>query len=154
MSRAFVKETDDAGEPPPELAISPRPNFVTPAGWQQIEARVATLEDELRAARAAEDKPLLARIERDRRYWLARRATAKLVPPATTPTAVRFGVLVALRFEDGEERDFRLVGEDEADPGNGLVSWAAPLGTALLGRVVGDEVRVVGRAATVVALRP
>ena len=38
MSRAFVKESDDAGEPLPELTVSPHPNFVTPEGLAQITA--------------------------------------------------------------------------------------------------------------------
>ncbi|HZL94506.1 MAG TPA: GreA/GreB family elongation factor [Vicinamibacterales bacterium] len=156
MSRAFVKESDDAGEPLPELAISPHPNLVTAAGLRQIEARVAVLETDLRAARKAEDKPLLARIQRDLRYWTQRRATARVVPSVAVPLdVVRFGVNVRVRFaDDGTQRSFRLVGEDEADPANGLVSWVAPLGRALTGRVVGDEVRVIGRAAEIIALTP
>jgi transcription elongation factor GreB len=55
MSRAFVKETDDAGEPLPELSISPYPNFATPAGLALIEARVTALETDLRAARAGDE---------------------------------------------------------------------------------------------------
>jgi len=138
MSRAFVKETDDAGEPLPELAVSPHPNFVTPAGFAQVEARVAALEAELRQARAAEDKPLIARIGRDLRYWTERRATARLVAvPAEPPEVVRFGVVATVRFADGEERAFKLVGEDEADPGRGLVSFVSPLGSALLGKAAG-----------------
>ena len=155
MSRAFVKETDDAGEPLPELAISAQPNFVTPAGLAQIEARVAVLEGELRAARAAGDKSLQKRVERDLRYWTQRRASARVVPPAAVaPDVVRFGVRVTLRFGDGEERTFKLVGEDEADPAGGLVSWAAPLGRALAGMSPGDEVAVAGRTAEIVALSP
>jgi transcription elongation GreA/GreB family factor len=150
VSRAFVKETDDAGEPLPELAVSSQPNFVTPAGLKQIAARVAALDAELRVARAAGDKPLIARIERDLRYWTQRRASARVVPPAVAaPDVVRFGVRVTLRFPDGEERTFKLVGEDEADPAAGLVSWAAPLGGALMGKAVGDEVAVGGRNAEI-----
>jgi transcription elongation GreA/GreB family factor len=153
VSRAFVKESDDAGEPLPELAISPHPNFVTPAGLAQIEARVAGLEADLRAARAAEDKPLLARIQRDLRYWTQRRATARLVPPpAGVPEVARFGVAVTVRFDDGTERTFTVVGEDEADPARGLVSWVAPLGKALTGKQVGDAVTAMGRTAEIVAL--
>lgn len=153
MSRAFVKESDDAGDPLPELAISPHPNFVTPAGLRQIEARVTSLEAELRAARDADDKPLLARVGRDLRYWTQRRASARLVQPlGTPPDVVRFGVVVTLRFDDGAEQRFRLVGEDEADPANGLVSWAAPLGKALAGRAVGDQTVVMGRTVEIVAL--
>src|SRR5688572_10889212 len=153
MSRAFVKETDDAGELLPELAVSPHPNFVTPAGLEQIAARVAALEAELRAAHTAGDKPLQKRVERDLRYWTQRRASARLVPPAAAvPDVVRFGVRVTLRFDDGEERAFKLVGEDEADPAGGLVSWAAPLGRALTGKTRGDVVTVAGRNAEISTL--
>ena len=155
MSRAFVKETDDADEPLPELAVSPHPNFVTPAGLEQIAARVAALEAELRAARTAGDKPLQKRVERDLRYWTQRRASARVVPPAAAvPDVVRFGVRVTLRFDDGEERAFKLVGEDEADPAGGLVSWAAPLGRALTGKAVGEVVMVAGRTAEISRLSP
>jgi transcription elongation GreA/GreB family factor len=155
MSRAFVKENDDAGEPLPELSVSPHPNFVTPAGLALIEQRVTVLEGEQRAARAADDKPLLARVQRDLRYWLKRRASARLVPAATAPIdTVRFGVSVTLRFADDSQRTFRIVGEDEADPARGLVSWAAPLGRALTGKGVGDEAEVLGRTAEIIALAP
>ena len=153
MSRAFVKEQDDAGEPLPELAVSPHPNFVTPAGLRLVEARIAALDAELRAARATDDKPLLARVNRDLRYWTQRRATARVVPPPSEPDAVRFGVTVTLRFaDDGSEGRFKIVGEDEADPARGLVSFVSPLAKALLGKALGDEVRAPERAAQIAAL--
>jgi len=153
LSRAFVKEQDDAGEPLPELAVSPHPNFVTPAGLRLVEARIAALDAELRAARAADDKPLLARVNRDLRYWTQRRATARVVPPPSEADAVRFGVTVTLRFaDDGSEGRFTIVGEDEADPARGLVSFVSPLAKALLGKALGDEVRAPERAAQIAAL--
>ncbi len=155
MSRAFVKESDDAGELLPELVVSPHPNFVTPAGLALIEQRVAALETEQRAVRRGDDKSLLARINRDLRYWAHRRASAQVVPAAVAPIqVVRFGVKVALRFTDGTEHAFRVVGEDEADPARGLVSWAAPLGRTLTGKTAGDEVEVLGGTAEIVALLP
>ena len=153
MSKGFVKESDDTGESLPELVVSPHPNFVTPAGLTLIEQRVAALEAEQRAARGSSDKPLLARINRDLRYWTQRRTSARLVPAVRAPIKVaRFGVGVSLRFEDGTERVFRIVGEDEADPPRGLVSWAAPLGRTLTGKTTGDEVQVLGQTAEIVAL--
>ena len=153
MSRAFVKEQDDAGEPLPELAVSSHPNFVTPAGRALIDARLAALDAELKAARAVDDKPLLARVNRDLRYWTQRRATARVVPPVTQPDTARFGVAVTLRFvDDGSEARFKIVGEDEADPARGLVSFVSPLAKALLGKVVGDAVRAADRNAEIVAL--
>lgn len=155
MSRAFVKESDqDAGDPLPELAISPHPNFVTPAGLRLIEGRVAALETERRAARESSDKTLLARVNRDLRYWTQRRASARVVPPGADPDVVRFGVTAALRFtDDGSQRSFKLVGEDEADPVRGLVSFMSPLAMALAGKEVGDEVQVLGRKAEIVGLQ-
>ena len=153
MSKGFVKESDDAGESLPELVVSPHPNFVTSAGLALIEQRVAALEAEQRAARGTDDRPLLARVNRDLRYWTQRRASARLVPAAVAPIeAARFGVSVSLRLADGTERMFRIVGEDEADPARGLVSWAAPLGRVLTGKAAGDEVEVLGQTAEIVAL--
>jgi transcription elongation GreA/GreB family factor len=153
MSRAFVKESDDAGEPLPELAISPHPNFVTAEGLRLVEARIEALEAELGSARAAGDKLTLARVNRDLRYWTQRRATARVVPPVRQPDSVRFGVIVSLRFtDDGSNGRFTIVGEDEADPARGLVSFVSPLAKALLGKRVGDEVRALERGAEIVAL--
>ena len=151
MSRAFVKETDELPALP-ERVISPHPNFVTPSGLQQIEEQVQTLEEERTAARNADDRARLATVERDLRYWTHRRASARLVEPVDSPQAVRFGVRVNLQFEDGSERSFRLVGEDEADPANGLISWVSPIGQSLTGAEPGDEIEVLGKRARIVAL--
>ncbi len=45
------------------------------------------------------------------------------------------------RLQDvDEERRFAIVGEDEADPAIGKISWVSPLAKALTGAVVGDSV--------------
>lgn len=144
MSRAFVRESDqEQGEALPERPVSEHPNFVTRAGLQRIEAQVRALEEERQTARAAEDPASLARIARDLRYWNQRRASARLVEPAPgTPDTVRFGTQVTLGFEDGTERTFRLVGEDEADPAQGLLSWVSPVAAGLIGRAAGDTVKL------------
>ena len=80
MSRAFVKEREDAVEELPERPISPHPNLVTAEGLAHIEAEVTRLQQEHTAAQAANDRTALARAARDLRYWTARRATAQLVP--------------------------------------------------------------------------
>jgi transcription elongation GreA/GreB family factor len=61
-------------------------------------------------------------------------------------------VNVSLLFDDSTERAFRLVGEDEAEPACGLVSWVSPLGRTLVGKRIGDEVEAMGRNAEIVAL--
>ena len=45
---------------------------------------------------------------------------------------------VTIADPQGERRTFRLVGEDEADPAAGRISWFAPLARALAGRSVGE----------------
>jgi transcription elongation factor GreB len=55
---------------------------------------------------------------------------------------VRFGTYVTISDDDGEERTFRIVGPDETDSAGGLVSCESPMGRALLGHRVGDEVTV------------
>jgi transcription elongation GreA/GreB family factor len=151
MSRAFTRESDEPA-PLPERAISSHPNLVTARGLEAIEAQVRALEDERQAARAAADATLRARVERDLRYWTARRASARVVPKVEAPDRVRFGVQVTLRGAAGSDQTFRLVGEDEADVSHGLLSWVSPLAQALLGRAVGDSVPFQGAEAEILRL--
>lgn len=140
MSRAFIKELDgDGGEDLPELAISPHRNLVTPTGLVQIEGTLQRLEGELLDARAADDKPLTARIERDLRYFRQRKASAEVVQPAGPTGKVRFGSRVRLETDAGERFEFHIVGEDESDPSSGLISYVSPLGGLLMGGSVGDR---------------
>ena len=154
MSRAFVKESDqEDADPMPERPVSTHPNFVTPAGLHQIEAQVRALETERERARAEDDKPTLARVARDLRYWTARKGSARVIEPGlTAPQAVRFGTRVTIEGEDGATRTFRLVGEDEADPAQGLLSYVSPVAAALMGRAEGDTVSLPGQKAEIVKI--
>jgi transcription elongation GreA/GreB family factor len=152
MSRAFVRESDQDAEPLPERIVSPHPNFVTGAGLRQIEEQIRDLETERRSAREQDDKAALARIERDLRYWTQRRGSARLVETAPSPDTVRFGVKVTLESVDGSRREFRIVGEDEAEPSQGRISWVSPLATALIGAKLGDVVKFQGQDAEIVQL--
>ena len=55
---------------------------------------------------------------------------------------VAFGSTVKLRELDGETVTYELVMAEDADPAKGLISTASPIGRALVGKEVGDEVRV------------
>lgn len=142
------------GEALPDRVQSEHPNWVTPRGLALLEARQRELERALAEAREAQDKDLVARIARDLRYYTARRGSARVIEVQGVPDRVRFGVAVALGLGHGEARELRLVGEDEADPSAGLISWVAPLAQALLGRALGDEVRFLEHDAVILALRP
>ncbi len=153
MSRAFVKEQDDSvGADLPELALSPHRNLVTPSGLELIEGALRRLEGELAAARAADDKALVARVERDLRYFRQRRATAVVILPAGATSKVRFGSRVRLETDCGARIEFRIVGEDESDPSGGLISYVSPLAELLMGGAIGDRLPFRGAEAEIVAV--
>ncbi len=134
MSVAFRRESDEEHkEPRFEIPIPVGPNLVTLAGLAQIEARVAELEA-LVAAESEETR--LAEAKRDLRYWRTRLATAQVAPP---PPAGQAGIGSLVRFRHkGKLKEMRIVGDDEADPANGSISFSSPLGRALIGAEVGD----------------
>jgi len=150
VSRAFVKEPDGSEEQElPELQVSPHRNLVTPAGLRQIEETVERLKSGLSDARTAEDRAGIARIQRDLRYWTERRRTAE--PIANTPATgvARFGSTVTLSMEDGTQVEYRIVGEDEADPARGRISYVSPIAQLLIGATVGDAVALAEGEATI-----
>jgi transcription elongation factor GreB len=159
MSRAFIKEKD--GDAPdddlPERQESGEPNYVTPQGLDDLKRQLAEAnagKARLEASKASSrSKSALTRIARDIRYLQHRIGTAILVEPKSDDE-IRLGATVTI--DDGvKHMIFTIVGEDQADPAAGLISWTSPLGRALVGarrgakvtwqRPVGDvEVTVVG----------
>ena len=64
-----------------------------------------------------------------------------------------FGSTVELLdVQSGQEIEYRIVGEDEADPAKGSISYVSPLARQLAGKAVGDTVRVAGSDAEIVAI--
>lgn len=145
MSVAFRRDGDEEHlEPQFELPIPPGPNLVTPRGLLLIGERVAALEAEIAGlASAAADDPKLKLAQRSLRYWHTRQITAELSPPPSGEV-VEFGVRVSFRH-NGKERTLEIVGDDEADPPRGLVSWSAPLPRAMMGAEVGDLLEFGGK---------
>ena len=153
MSRAFVKEDDTGGiEPLPERPVSPHPNLVTPHGLADIDAHLAELQERHAAALQAEDRAALGAIARELRYWSARRASAQVVKAPDAPAEVAFGTTVTIERDDGRRQTWRIVGEDEADPAQGTLSYVSPVARALLGKRVGDVVRAGNSDAEVVGI--
>ena len=143
MSRAFVKDDDggEGNEDLPDRLISEHPNLVTPEGLALIEAEVARLSATYAAAQTAADRIGLQRIARDLRYWTARRSTVEVVEPPVDASQVQFGSTVSIARDDGRRQTFRIVGEDEANPAKGTLSYVSPLAQALMGKSVGEVVR-------------
>ena len=83
----------------------------------QIEASIADIEDQL--------------------------SRAMVIDPTTlSGDKVVFGATVSLTDEDGKKVKYQLVGQVEADASHGRISYNSPLGRALIGRHVGDDVEV------------
>lgn len=158
MAVAFTREEDYEAQAAdlPDRPISSHPNLVTASGLAAIEAALAAARAAYSAAQAeggvSADRTAMARATRDLRYWSARRASAQLTEPEDDGR-VQFGRVVEIEREDGRRQAFRIVGEDEADPKGGSVSYVSPLARALLGKAVGDVAEVNGGEVEVVAVR-
>jgi transcription elongation factor GreA len=74
-------------------------------------------------------------------------ASAKVIEePSTRPDYVRLGAHIKVVDQEGEQETYYLVGSHEADPRRGLISNESPIGRALIGKRVDDEVTVVAPA--------
>ena len=83
----------------------------------QIEATIADIEDQL--------------------------SRAMVIDPASlSGDKIVFGATVTLIDEDDKKVRYQLVGQVEADAKQGRISYNSPLGRALIGRQVGEEVEV------------
>jgi transcription elongation GreA/GreB family factor len=134
MSVAFRRESDEEHlEPKFELPIPPGPNFVTPAGLAQIEARVAELDAALAVGGTEE---AVKALRRDLRYWRQRQSSAQ---PAPTPAPNTVGIGSRVTFVLRDKRQtLAITGHDEADPAAGRIAFSSPLARALLGKQAGD----------------
>ena len=144
------------------MAMTDKPNYITPAGYRR-------LREEYDALFGIERPKLVETIswaagngdrsengdyiygrkrlrEIDRRLgWLSKRmAAAAVLDPARQEDQSRvfFGATVALVDEDDQERLVTLVGEDEADASAGRISWNSPIARAIRGAAIGDVRRV------------
>jgi transcription elongation GreA/GreB family factor len=147
VSVAFTREesAETAAEVElPDRPISPHPNLVTASGLETLTNAVTESRIAYDAAQRIEDaierRRAVAIASRDVRYFADRLRTAQLVPPPADFGAVAFGHRVTFRRDDGRRQAFRIVGEDEADPRNGSISYVSPVARALIGRAAGEIV--------------
>ncbi|MBO9098165.1 MULTISPECIES: transcription elongation factor GreA [unclassified Rhizobium] len=147
MAVAFTKEEsfETASETLlPDRPISTHPNLVTEAGLKALELQmqqartayeVASKIDEVNERRRQTANPL-----RDTRYLAARLRTAQVIPAPENADTVGFGNTVTFSRDDGRVQTYRIVGEDEADPKAGSISFVSPVARLLIGKAVGDVV--------------
>lgn len=136
-------------------------NYITPRGWRAIIDELSQLvlverpkvvREVATAAAEGDRSENAAYIYGKRRLreidgrtgFLQRRLAIIEVVDGRKQSRERvfFGALVELEDEDGEAIRYQIVGVDEVDAKAGRLSWESPVGQALLGRRVGDTVRV------------
>ncbi|HUD93622.1 GreA/GreB family elongation factor [Sphingobium sp.] len=141
MSVAFRRESDDEHmEPKFELPIPPGPNWVTMRGLRLTREKVEALES---VDVAAMDEEAAKKHKRELRYWRTRLATAELRPVADGET-VAFGTRVTYRL-NSQEKTVAIVGDDEADPHDGRISFSSPLARAMMDAEVGEKLDFAGK---------
>jgi transcription elongation GreA/GreB family factor len=145
VSVAFAKEesAEAASETLlPERPVSPHPNLVTAEGLQALEVQLAAAREAYDAANAIEDvnerRRQAAGPWRDLRYYTERVHTAQKMPVHERRETVAFGSTVIFSRDDGRRQTYRIVGEDEADPQAGSISYVSPVARVLFGKAVGD----------------
>jgi len=147
LSVAFTKEesAETASETLlPDRPISPHPNLVTEAGLQALQTQLQQAREAYEAAQAIDDVNEKRRQSavpfRDVRYLTERLRTAQVIAKPASSDTVAFGSTVTFSRADGRVQTYRIVGEDEADPKAGSISFVAPVARSLMGKAVGDVV--------------
>ncbi|WP_112382400.1 GreA/GreB family elongation factor [Sphingomonas carotinifaciens] len=142
--------------------MTDRPNYITPAGYAALRAEYEQLfgterprlVDTIAWAAGNGDRSengdyiygrkRLREIDR-RLGWLSKRMkAAKVVDPVRQEdrTRIWFGATATIVDENDQERILTLVGDDEAEAGQGRIGWNAPIARALRGAAIGDLRRV------------
>ena len=159
MSVAFTKEesAETASETLlPDRPISPHANLVTETGLKALERQLQEARNAYEAAQGIEDVNERRRQSaiplRDLRYFSERTRTAQLVPAPSSADNVAFGATVTFKRDDGRVQTYRIVGEDEADPKAGSISYVSPVAKSLMGKSAGDVTRAGGQDLEVVAI--
>ena len=145
LSVAFTKEesAETASETLlPDRPISQHQNLVTETGLQALQAQLKDARQAYEAAQVIEDVNEKRRQSavplRDVRYLTERLRTAQLTPNPASTDVVAFGSTVTFSRADGRVQTYRIVGEDEADPKQGSISFVSPVARSLMGKTVGD----------------
>ena len=147
LSVAFTKEesAETASETLlPDRPISPHANLVTDAGRKALELQLHEARAAYEIAQQLEDvnerRRQSAAPLRDARYFTERLRTAQIVPDPVSTGTVAFGSTVTFSRADGRVQTYRIVGEDEADPKAGSISFVSPVARSLMGKAAGDVV--------------
>lgn len=142
--------------------MSQSPNYMTPYGLERIRRELSWLEKTERPKIVAEvayaaslgdrsenaeyhyGKKRLRYIDSRRRFLIKRLEIARIVDPSGFEgLVVRFGATVVIEDEAGEQKTWRLYGEDEVDVQSGILSWRSPIARAILGKEEGESAKFI-----------
>ncbi len=88
-------------------------------------------------------KRRLREIDKRLKFLRDRIESAQVIDPTQIKSEkVVFGATVRIEDEDGIQKTYQIVGEDEIEPGANRISWRSPMAKALLGKRCGDEVEI------------
>jgi transcription elongation GreA/GreB family factor len=76
-----------------------------------------------------------------------------VVPAPEQTDTVQFGSTVTIERDGGRRQTWRIVGEDEAEPNEGTLSYVSPVARALMNKSVGDVVQAGTGEAEIVEIR-
>ena len=138
-----------------------RSDYITRAGWQALDQELKFLwkEERPKVTQAVSDaaalgdrsenaeyiygKRRLREIDRRVRFLSKRLEVLKIVDYSPNQEGkVFFGAWVELENEQGEVKQYRIVGGDEFDPAKQWISIDSPVARALIGKQVDDEIQV------------
>lgn len=146
------------------MAASDEKNYITPEGFATLQAEfhqlykverpevVRTVSWAAGNGDRSENgdyiygKRRLRQIDSRCRHLMRRMDLAEIVDSSLQQhlEKVFFGAWVTLfNLDDDTEHTYRIVGKDEIEPSKGYISWISPLAKAMLGKSIGDSVRVV-----------
>jgi transcription elongation factor GreB len=146
------------------MAVTDEKNYITPEGFAALQAEfhqlykierpevvrtvswAASNGDRSENGDYIYGKRRLRQIDSRCRHLMRRMDLAEIVDSSLQQhlEKVFFGAWVTLYNEDDDsEHVYRIVGKDELAPTNGHISWISPLGKAMLGKAVGDAIKVI-----------
>ena len=148
----------------PQLAINDEKNYITPQGFAALQAEfhalykierpqvvrtvswAASNGDRSENGDYIYGKRRLRQIDSRCRHLMRRMDLAEIVDSSLQQhlEKIFFGAYVTLfNLADDSEITYRIVGKDELDPTNGFISWVSPLAKAMLGKGLGDTIKVI-----------
>ena len=136
-------------------------NYITPAGMEKLKSEYSELlngerpkvvetvtwaasnGDRSENADYQYGKRRLREIDKRLHFLQKRIEAAEVIDPQSLKSdKIIFGATVHIEDENGQQKIYQIVGEDEFDIKQNKISWKSPVARALLGKKIDDEVKI------------